>query len=133
MKINHPYYYQVRHQMFVTNLNYCDFYVCSNWKTDNDKFLVRIEKDNALCEIMMAKHADVFDKEILPELLTRKSDPKIKSKAKLYCLCRRPRFPPMIACEIKCKIKWFHYSCVNVKKTPRQSWYCPDCKTAFLY
>ena len=133
MKTNHPYYYQVQHQMLVTNLNYCDFYVWSNGKTDNDQFLVRIEKDTAFCETMMAKHAEVFDKVILPELLTRKSDPKIESKAKLYCLCRRPSFPPMIACDNKlCKIEWFHYSCVNVKKAPRKSWYCPDCKRASL-
>ena len=98
---NHPCYYQVQHQMLVTNLNYWDFYVCSNGKTDNDKFLVRIEKDTALCETMMAKHAEIFDEVILAELLTRKSYPKIGSKAKNYCLCRRPSFPSMIAYDNK--------------------------------
>ena len=62
MKTNHPCYYQVQHQMLVTNLIYCDFYVWSNGKTDNDKLLVRIEKDTALCETMIAKHVEVFDK-----------------------------------------------------------------------
>ena len=75
--------------MLVTNLKYCDFYVWSNGKTDNDKFFVRIEQDTALCETMMTKHAEVCDKVILPELLTRKSDCKNERKAKLYCLCHR--------------------------------------------
>ena len=73
----------------------------------------------------------MLNKVILPELLTRKSDPRNESKVKLYCLCRRHSFPPMIACDNKvCKIEWFHYSCVNVKKAPCKSWYCPDYKTA---
>ena len=76
--------------MLVTNLNYCDFYLWSNGKTDNDKFLVRTEKGTALCETMMVKYVEVFDKVILPELLTQKFDPKINSKVKPYCLCRRP-------------------------------------------
>ena len=122
MKTNDPYYYQVQHQMLVTNLNYCDFHVWSNGKTDNDKLLVRIEKDTALCETMMAKHAEVFDKVIIPEFLTQNSDPKNESKAKLYCLCRKP----MIACDNKvCKIEWFYYSCVNVKNGTSQKLVLP--------
>ena len=91
-----------------------------------DKFIFRIQKNTALCETMMTKHAEVFDKLIPPELLTQNSDPKNEWKAKLFCLCRRPSFPSMIACDNKvCKIEWFYYSCVNVKKTTRKSWYCP--------
>ena len=87
--------------MLATNLIYCDFYVCSNGKTNNNKFLVRIEMGTVLCETMMAKLSEVFDKVILPELLTGKSHPTNESKAKIYCLCRRPSFPPMIACDKK--------------------------------
>ena len=106
--------------MLVTNLNYCDFYIWSNGKSDNDKFLVRIEKDTTLCETMTGKHAEVFDKVILLELLTQKSHPKIENKAKLHSLCCRPSFLLMIACDNKlCKIEWFHYSCVNVKIAPQ--------------
>ena len=42
-----------------------------------------IEKDTAPSETMIAKHAELFDKVIFPELLTRKSNPKNESKAKL--------------------------------------------------
>ena len=66
--------------MLGTNLHYCGFYFWSNGKTDNDKFLVRIEKDTALCETMMGNYAEVFDKVILPKLFTWKSDPKNESK-----------------------------------------------------
>ena len=51
----------------------CDFYIWSNRKADN-KFLVKVGKTNALCETLMAKHGEVFDKVILPELITWKSD-----------------------------------------------------------
>ena len=50
---------------------------------------------------MMTKHAKVFDKVILAELLTQRSNPKNESKAKLHFLCRRPSFPPMMACDNK--------------------------------
>ena len=71
--------------MLLKNPNYCDFHVWSSEKTENDKFLVRIEKDTAICETMMAKHAEALDKVILLEGITQKSDPKNESKAKLYC------------------------------------------------
>ena len=129
---DHPYYYQVLQQMLVENLNFWDFYVSSNGKTGNDKFLARIEKDTALCKTMMAKHAEVFDKVILLELITRKSDPKNESRARLCCLCRRYSFPPMIACDNKSVLDLFHYSCVNVKKAHSKNWYCSECKTDSL-
>lgn len=57
----------------------------------------------------MAKHADVFDKVIFPELITRKSNFKNESEANLYCLFRRPSVPPMTACDNKVyKIDSFH-------------------------
>ena len=51
--------------MLEANLNYCDFSVWSNWKADNDKFLVTVP-----CEIKMTKYAEGFDKVLLPELIT---------------------------------------------------------------
>lgn len=72
--------------MLVANLDYCDFSVWSNWKADNDKFLVRIEKVTVPCEIKMTKYAEGFDKVLLPELITQKSDPKNESKAEICCI-----------------------------------------------
>ncbi|KAJ6236644.1 inhibitor of growth protein [Anaeramoeba flamelloides] len=28
----------------------------------------------------------------------------------------------------KCKKKWFHFSCVNLKKEPKGDWYCYECR-----
>ena len=72
--------------MLVANLDYCDLSVWSNWKADNDKFLVRIEKVTVPCEIKMTKYAEGFDKVLLPELITQKSDPKNESKAEICCI-----------------------------------------------
>ena len=67
--------------MFVANLNYCDFSVWSNWKADNDKFFVTVP-----CEIKMTKYAEGFDKVLLPELITQKSDLKNENKAEICCI-----------------------------------------------
>ena len=43
-----------------------------------------------------------------------------------YCICKREEFGDMIFCDNKtCSIGWWHYSCANVKRKPRGSWYCP--------
>ena len=76
------------------------------------------------------KLESVFTKVILPELVTRKLDPNNEQKHKLYCYCNKPYFNPMIACDGKtCTIEWFHYSCVNLTRTPKENknWLCPDC------
>lgn len=45
-----------------------------------------------------------------------------------YCICNRPSFGEMIACEDpKCKIEWYHYSCMGIRRAPKGDWYCPDC------
>ena len=78
----------------------------------------------------MEKLEQVFKRVILPELVTRKKDPNNEELQKLYCVCKRPFIKPMIACDgISCKLEWFHYSCVSVKRKPAEKtkWYCPDC------
>ena len=41
----------------------------------------------------------------------------------VYCTCRRIAFGEMIACDNEeCQIEWFHYSCVNLTKKPRNNW-----------
>ena len=54
-------------------------------RADNDKF-VRIEKVTVPCEIKMTKYAEGFDKVLLHELITQKSDPKNESKAEICCI-----------------------------------------------
>lgn len=48
----------------------------------------------------------------------------------IYCTCRRIAFGEMIACDNEeCQIEWFHYSCVNLTKKPRNSWMCFSCSS----
>ena len=46
-----------------------------------------------------------------------------------WCYCKQVSYGEMIACErgSACKIEWFHYSCVGLKKTPKGAWYCREC------
>ena len=49
-----------------------------------------------------------------------------------YCLCNRPEFGYMIACDNnKCVIEWFHFECVNLNSEPKGKWYCPTCLKNF--
>ena len=66
----HPCYFQMQHQMLVTGLSYCDFFVWSK----NDFELVRVERDNELYAKLKDKLEKVFFQEILPELVTRNKD-----------------------------------------------------------
>lgn len=46
----------------------------------------------------------------------------------VYCLCKQVAYGEMIACDNEdCPIEWFHYSCVNLTRKPRNSWICPVC------
>eukprot|EP01039_Chlorochromonas_danica_P009121 gene9123-10070_t len=53
---------------------------------------------------------------------------ELSSAEPLYCTCKRIAFGDMIACDNEhCPIEWFHYSCVNLTRKPRNSWICPIC------
>uniref|UniRef100_A0A8C5D7G5 Zinc finger PHD-type domain-containing protein n=1 Tax=Gadus morhua TaxID=8049 RepID=A0A8C5D7G5_GADMO len=46
-----------------------------------------------------------------------------------WCFCGQVEFGKMILRDnAKCHIKWFHYSCINVKVAPKGKWYCPKCQ-----
>lgn len=127
-KQNHAYYFQVQHQMLVTDTKYCDFFVFSQGNCAEDTFLLRVERNDKFCQSLLLKLSETFQKVILPELVTRKNDPNLQNEEKLYCLCRRPSFPPMIGCDNygTCEIEWYHYSCVNITRAPKK-WLCPNC------
>ena len=127
----HPYYFQMQHQMMITEKTYCDFFVWSKGKKLTDKFLIRINANNNLHKEMKLKFQTLFYKIILPELVTRKNDPNIENPEQQYCMCKRPSFPPIVACDMPgCSIEWYHYCCVGLKKSPKNKWICPSCKEA---
>jgi hypothetical protein len=46
----------------------------------------------------------------------------------VYCFCRQVAFGNMVACDNEeCSIEWFHCSCVNLTKMPKNEWLCPTC------
>lgn len=49
----------------------------------------------------------------------------------LYCICHRPSFGDMIACDDgDCPYEWFHLPCVKITPGTRPAghWYCPQCR-----
>eukprot|EP00299_Pterocystis_sp_00344_P009357 c3915_g1_i1.p1 GENE.c3915_g1_i1~~c3915_g1_i1.p1 ORF type:complete len:166 (+),score=33.24 c3915_g1_i1:217-714(+) len=45
-----------------------------------------------------------------------------------YCICHRVSFGEMVACDNpECKVEWFHFECVGLKKQPKGRWFCPEC------
>ena len=126
----HAYYFQVQHQMMVTGRSYCHLFIWTNGKNPADTILLNIEKDELFIEQLKSRISDVFFEIVLPEVLTRKNDPKNEQTEKKYCFCSRPTFTPMIACDSsQCEIEWFHYCCVGVVKAPRGAWFCENCKS----
>ncbi len=50
-----------------------------------------------------------------------------------YCVCQRPQFGEMVACDTPdCPHgEWFHLSCVNLTAPPKGgSWFCPPCRAS---
>ena len=42
----------------------------------------------------------------------------------LWCVCKKPSEGGMIACDnSSCKIEWFHFERVKIRKAPRGEWY----------
>ena len=46
-----------------------------------------------------------------------------------FCLCHQGEYGKMIGCDnAECEQEWFHYGCVNIRRKPKGSWYCPNCR-----
>ena len=151
---SHAYYYQVQTQLFVSDVEYCDFCVCTFSGDETGVHIERISKDIDLWNDCVIKAQTFFKTCILPELLgkwyTRPSravqrDPQGSSVATAetsdsdsnghqlvdnkYCYCGGPEEGTMIACENEdCAIEWFHTDCLMIDTIPRGKWYCPDCR-----
>ena len=137
LRTNHKYYTQVQMQMYIHDVQQCDFVVWSPKFT----LIVYVHRDNVFCEKLITTCISFYRKCVLPELLTRKLEHSTieGQKQKLskeneqpkFCLCQQPEDPnrKMIGCdEPKCKIQWFHFECVKLKREPKGSWFCRSCK-----
>ncbi|XP_055348916.1 chromodomain-helicase-DNA-binding protein 4-like [Paramacrobiotus metropolitanus] len=54
---------------------------------------------------------------------------KAKIEEPVYCICRMPSSGKMVLCDnAHCELKWFHFTCLRMRKTPPGKWYCPSCR-----
>ena len=136
-------------QMFVCNVNYCDFCVCTFPLEKSTPHIERIFRNDDFWRECLTKPKTFFTTCLLPELLENwYTRPAVKpsnishsdentslsdvidasGSQKLYCYCNCPDDRSMIACDnTECKIEWFHQDCLNLKFVPRGKWYCLDC------
>ena len=126
MKKNHKYYYQIQMQMDMCKAKFGYFYVFSSG--NNKALLSIVDLDVELLTELKSTLSQKFQKFVFPEIVSRKMDNNIDNSGKNYCVCDRPEFGNMIACDnVSCKLEWFHYGCVNITRVPRGIWYCNDC------
>ena len=77
---------------------------------ENDYLLVRIERDEHFILNILPKLDDTFFAVLLPEVVFGKYDLSSDNKQKHYCICQRPCFESMIACDkLGCDVEWYHY------------------------
>ena len=154
LKQKHPYYYQVQMSLYVTDRQYCDFFVWS----PHASHLVRINKDIDLWSKMSRKAKDFHRLSIMPELLgkffTRQQvlkpilpastmsasgadlsdrnalDDLNSSTNSMYCICvGQDDGRKMIMCESEnCKRRWYHMDCIRLKRVPKGKWICKECR-----
>ena len=130
LKQTHEYYTQVQHQMFVLNCQYADFFI---WSPIN-AICIRVQRDEDFIKSMITKLSFIWEKHILPELLThniKDEDVSKESKRRLdtvYCLCKTSTdLDDMVGCD-RCN-DWFHPKCLKLKGLPNTKvWYCPACR-----
>ena len=128
MKDKHNYYYQVQLQMYVHNVDLADFVVYCSGKPE-ESLIVEVQRNDTVMQEVIEKANKYFYELLLPEIFSRKLDKVDENDRKSYCVCQRPSFGQMISCsDYKCKMKWFHYACVNITRKPKRGWYCPSCK-----
>lgn len=126
-------------QTFLCNATYCDFVV---WST-KDLVVVRIKPDTQFIKDTIKTITQFFIQVILPELVGKwYTKPSISSSeassatqsnpddsSVKWCYCQGEEEGTMIYCEGEsCLIKWFHVSCMGIKRIPKNKWYCPDCR-----
>jgi len=133
LKEDHPYYYQVQMQLFVTDKPFCDFVVRTE-KDSDDLFVQRILPNLQFFDTEMIRATEFFKRAVLPELLAKLfSSPKAivqDSSVHDWCYCKERESGKMLDCMSGfCTIKRFHQTCLKLNRVPNKSkWACPSCR-----
>lgn len=123
LKRDHAYYYQVQMQMFVANLQYCDFVIWSPKIFFKERILPDFQFWEQNCEIAIKFHEEVIVPELLGRYFTRREG---SAKIIHWCKCKGvDDGTPMISCDNEeCAVKWFHFHCVGLTELPSEHWFC---------
>lgn len=127
----HRYYTQVQGQLAICDKNFCDFVV---W-TPKGFITERIFRNNNFWEKLITKLTNFYVEHVLPEIMMKKKEAAATGSEndnpeKTYCVCNGLDEGRMIGCASgsSCKIEWFHYKCVGIKRAPKGDWFCDSCK-----
>jgi len=71
VKHSHQYYYQMQAQMFVCDVQYCDFVVCTFPAEQAEIFVKRVYRDTEFLEKCLKSANHFFRSCVLPELMGR--------------------------------------------------------------
>ena len=99
-----------------------------------DSLQIIIENDEDIQAEIINKAKNPFCKVLLPELTTKYfTKPNKKNDTNLndtWCMCKMDGTEDdLIMCEDNsCKIIWFHFKCMCIKKIPKGKWFCPECR-----
>jgi inhibitor of growth protein 4 len=107
-------------------------------KKYNKKEFKNIEKiNNVLLRIYEKDHALITEEQPSLQLQSLNIENinrvvkinKMLVSGPTYCSCKQKAYDSMIACNnIECKYKWFHFECIGISNTPKNIWYCQDCR-----
>lgn len=137
---NHPYYSQIQMQLFLSNRQFCDFFV---W-CPNDNHLERIYPDNDFWTTVSQKALLFHKRVIVPELVAKHHSrlnvlqPKKAAQLSVsnnipahvqYCICGgADDGTKMVECSSEnCAKQWFHFRCLKIKRAPSGKWLCREC------
>ena len=148
----HAYFYQVQTQMFICDVDYSSFCVCTFAEDEMQGLHIeRITRQQTFWEENKRKAEYFFRSCLLPEILgnwfTRdnistsgsidselpssgepSSNNYISIEEQTFCYCHGPEEGLMIACDNPdCLIEWFHVRCLDLSCVPKGKWYCSDC------
>ena len=139
LKPSHRYYTQVQFQMYIANVDHCDFVVFTKSEQPS-MVIVRIVRDNDFCDKLVSKCNTFVKEHIVRELITKELESEPVSSVvhagdvnnnepDTWCICGQPEYGRMIKCDNdECPFTWFHYRCVNIKRKPRGKWLCDSCR-----
>ncbi|KRZ70742.1 Chromatin modification-related protein YNG2 [Trichinella papuae] len=96
------------------------------------KWATVFENDN---EMMLASSSDVQpkfktrNKEVEEDTVAAEAIIHESEDTTLYCCCQKVAYGVMIECEApNCPYQWFHLPCVRIKRIPKGTWMCRQCR-----